>query len=232
MNEPLALAPALHLAPTSLGALHAVTSPAVGPAERLIRSLLRAPKPVLTDDADLCALAEVADVDTALTVVALAQDAGWIEGRVEPPPVPTGPLGLELPGLLEPLSEVGQAALVDDQGFSLSSVGFTAEAEMELSVLAAEVVRLQQRRVTMDASPTAATGWGLVDQHGATTVAIYPLAIGDQPFVLIVGGLPRLNHPSFVLLMTALSRRYAPTSDTQTGEPSAPNPNTGGPSHA
>ncbi len=230
MNDTPSLAPGLYLAPTSLGALHAVTSTLVGPAEHLIRSLLQAPKALLTDEADLCELADVGDLGTALTVVALAQDAGWIEGRTEEPEIPPGPLGRELPALLSPLSDVGQAALVDDQGFSLSSVGFTPETEAELAVLAAEVVSLQRRRTTFAASPTAATGWGLVDRHGATTVAIFPLAIGVQPFVLILGGLPRLNHPSFVQLVTALSRRYAPTADHQTDEPSAPQP--AGESHA
>lgn len=224
MNDSPELAPGLYLAPTSLGALHAVTSTQVGPAEHLIRSLLQAPKPLLTDDVDLCALAGVGDADTALTVLALAQDAGWIEGTTDEPQIPPGPLGMELPGLLVPLSDVGQAALVDDQGFSLSSVGFTPDAEAELAVLAAEVVSLQRRRTTFAASPTAATGWGLVDRHGATTVAIFPLSIGIQPFVLILGGLPRLNHPSFVQLVTALSRRYAPTVDTQPDEPSATQP--------
>lgn len=222
MNDSLTLAPGLYLAPTSLGALHAVTSTLVGPAERLIRSLLQAPKPVLSDDADLCLLEGVADAATALTVLALAQDAGWIEGCTDEPQTPPGPLGIELPALLAPLSDVGQAALVDDQGFPLSSVGFAPEIEAELAVLAAEVVSLQRRRTTFAASPTAATGWGLVDRHGATTVAIFPLSIGVQPFVLILGGLPRLNHPSFVQLVTALSRRYAPTSATQPDEPSAP----------
>mgnify|MGYP001367550490 CR=1 FL=1 len=222
MSDAPTLAAGLYLAPTSLGALHAVTATHVGPAEHLIRALLQQPKALLTDDADLCALAGVGDTDTALTVLALAQDAGWIEGCTDEPQIPPGPLGRELPALLAPLSDVGQAALVDDQGFSLSSVGFTAETEAELAVLAAEVVSLQRRRTTFAASPTAASGWGLVDRHGATTIAIFPLAIGDQPFVLILGGLPRLNHPSFVQLVTALSRRYAPTSDTQPDEPSAP----------
>ena len=232
MTEALTLAPALYIAPTAAGALHVVTDDANGPPEHLVRALLREPKHVRTDDADLAALTGVADPERALAVVAAAQDAGWIEGRTEPPELPEGPLGRLLPKLLAPLSDIGQAALVDDQGFSLSSVGFSADADMELSVLAAEVQRLLQRRTTVAASTTAVTGWGLVDHHGAPTVAIFPLSIGTQQFVLIVGGLPRLNHPAFVLLTTALSRRYDPTAGQEADDPSAATTSTGGPIHA
>ena len=72
-----------------------------------------------------------------------------------------------------------------------------------------QVVRLQQRRTTLAAaSATPVTGWALVDHHGTASVTIFPLAIGPQPFVLIVGGLPRLGHDPFTWLIGALSRRY------------------------
>lgn len=217
MNESLALAPDLYVTPTPLGALHVVTTDADGPAERLVRHLLRTPKPCTTATLDLAAATGVDDETTAITVVALAQDAGWIEGRTDAPEVADGPLGHELPELLTPLSDIGRAALIDDQGFSLSAVGFSPEAEEEVTVLAAEVSRLQQRREMVAAANTAATGWGLVDRHGATTVAFFPLAIGRQQFVLILGGLPRLNHAALVLLTAALSRRYDPSPDGPAG---------------
>lgn len=207
--SPFTLAPALFLSPTPAGVLHVVTQTDDGAAARLVRAALRAPEPLNTDHVDLCHLTGQADPQAALAVVATAQDAGWIEGRTEAPATVDGPLGLALPELLTPLSDVGQAALVDDQGFSLSSVGFTPEAEAELSILAAEVVRLQQRRTTLAAaSATPVTGWALVDHHGTASVTIFPLTIGPQPFVLIVGGLPRLGHDPLTRLVGALSRRY------------------------
>ena len=223
MIDQLALAPGLHVVPTPLGALRAATARADGPAERMLRHLLRQTKPVTTDDLDLAAITGVDDLPTALTVVALAQDAGWVEGSTEAPPTVEGPLALELPALVAPLSDQGRAALIDDQGFSLTSVGFDPEAEEELTVLAAEVARLQQRRDTDASAATSATGWGLIDRHGSTTVAFVPLAIGPQSFVLILGGHPRLDHPALVLLAGALAQRYDP----------APQPTTtGGPNHA
>jgi hypothetical protein len=210
----LTLVPGLYLAPTGAGALHAVTSAEDRPVERLLRLLLRAPDPVSTDRAaDLWTHTGLHDPAALAAVVAEAQDAGWLEGRTRPPAVPTGPLGVELPALLSPLSEDGDAALVDDQGFTLSSVGFGPEAVDELSILAAEVVRLQQRRTTSAAATTPVTGWGLIDHRGAPSVALYPIAIGGQSFVLIVGGLPRLAQEAFVALVTALSRRYGAPAD-------------------
>ena len=231
----LTLAPSLFVWPTPGGVLHAVThGHDDDAATRLVRAVLRTAEPVCTDHLDLLPLTGEADPQAALAVVAAAQDAGWIEGRTEPPTPVDGPLGRALPELLAPLSDVGQAALVDDQGFALSSVGFTSEAEAELSILAAEVVRLQQRRTTLAAAPaTPVTGWALVDHHGTASVTIFPLAIGPQPFVLIVGGLPRLGHDPFTWLVAALSRRYdADPADPPPDPASAPPTTPGGTQHA
>ena len=218
-GEVLVLVPGLYLVPTGAGALHAVTTEDDGPAERLLRVLLRSSEALTTDDGELWSELGLHDPATLPGVVGEAQDAGWVEGRIRPPAVPAGPLGAELPALLAPLSEDGRVALVDDQGFTLSSVGFSAEAESELSILAAEVVRLQQRRTTAAAVTTPVTGWGLLDHRGAPDVAMYPISVGGQPFVLVVGGLPRFAQEPFVVLVTALSRRYA----AGAGEPPSPN---------
>ena len=67
--------------------------------------------------------------------------------------------------------------------------------------------------ITSAAATTPVTGWGLIDHRGAPSVALYPIAIGGQSFVLIVGGLPRLAQEAFVALVTALSRRYGAPAD-------------------
>lgn len=225
------LAPGLYLTPTPAGAYHVVTSPDTGPAEQLIRAVLRTPTPAPVTEDDVVSWTGLRALEDALEVVADAQTAGWIEGCPEPPPIPTAPLGEVLPSLLAPLSETAHAALVDDQGFGLASVGFTSEDETALSAMSAEIARFQKRRGNIGPVGDLAEGWAVVDRHGAGAISFYPLAAGTQHFVLIVGGMPRLNHPSFVTLIWALSMRYDATSDTQTVASSATT-STGGRTHA
>jgi hypothetical protein len=220
------------ITPTPAGALHVVTTEADGPIEHLIRAVLRSDSPVQLTDDDVTAWTGVRSRAEAIQVVADAQTTGWIEGRAEPPQIPDAPLGEVLPVLLAPLSEVGHAALVDDQGFGLASVGFSSDDETALSAMSAEIARFQQRRGTAGLLGHAAEGWAVVDRHGAGAINFYPLAAGTQHFVLIVGGMPRLNQPSFVTLIWALSMRYDATSDTTRTAATPATTTTGGRTHA
>lgn len=226
------LNPGLYLVPTPAGAFHVVTDPSAGPAEHLIRSVLRSPKPVQVTDEDVAGWTGVRVAGDAIEVVARAQEAGWIEGWAEPPAVPDTPLGDVLPGLLAPLSETGHAALVDDQGFGLASVGFSSEDETALSAVSAEIARFQKRRGATEVLGGSAEGWAVVDRHGAGAISFYPLATGTQQFVLIVGGMPRLNQPSFVTLVWALFMRYDATTDTSRSVAGTATSSTGGTTHA
>lgn len=225
MTDDRTLVPGLYLVPTPAGALHAVTSPTATPAERVVRAVLQAPTALRTDDLRPAELSGARDDAAGVAAIADAQGRGWLEGHDEPPAAEVGPLGTELPAMLAPLSDEGRAALVDDQGFPLGVVGFDPDEEVELSALAAEIIRLRQRRSLVATASAAQTGWGLIDRSGASAVALYPITIGVQPFVLLVGGLPRLHHPSIVPLVAALSRRYA------VPDPQAPT-TTGGVTHA
>ena len=137
-----------------------------------------------------------------------------------------------LPTLLAPLSDTGHAALVDDQGFGLASVGFDPAQEVELSAMSAEISRLRQRRSTTGLFAEVAQGWAVVDRHGAGAISFYPLVAGTQHFVLIVGGLPHLNHPSFVTLVWALCMRYDATTDTNRTAANPASVTTEGATHA
>lgn len=203
------LAPDLYLAPTPTGALRAVTVNERTAADDLIRHLLASGEPVTTAQADLWQRIGLAGPVELVEVVGEAQRHGWIEGRTRPAATLAGPLGVELPALLAPLAQDGRAALVDDQGFTLATVGFSADAAAELSVFAAEVSRIQQRRSIDAALPSSVEGWGLIDSRGVPSISICPIQVGAQPFVLILGGFPRLRQEPFVTLIAALSRRYA-----------------------
>lgn len=221
----LTLTPGLFAVPTPAGAYRAATVDGGGSRERLLRALLRSPRPLQLHEAQLVEWTGARSARDALEVLADTQSAGWVEGRTEPPEPPDGPLGLTLPELLAPLSETAHAALVDDQGFGLASVGFSPEAETELSALSAEIARLGQRRGAIGISLGATDGWAVVDRHGASSTAFYPLMTGTQQFVLILGGAPRLNHPAFVTLMWALGMRYDATPDSPADPPDAADTN-------
>lgn len=203
------LAPGLFITPTGSGALRVVTGTSDGPAETLIRFLLRSPDAITTDTRDLVSRSGLADTDTLIGAIADAQRHGWLEGRARPLPMPEGPLGVELPTLLAPLAQNGRAMLVDDQGFTLATTGFTPEAADELAILAAEVARLRQRRSIEAASSAPIESWALTDSRGVPDISICPIQVGSQPFSLILGGFPRLHQQAFVTLAILLSRRYA-----------------------
>lgn len=204
------LADGLYLTVTPAGALHAVATRADGPEERLLRRLLAAGGPVRTDDLDLQGWTGCGDVVVALDVVRRAEATGWLEGHTRAPLRAEGPLGAALPDLLAPLSSIGRAVLVDDQGFALATAGFSPEAEQSLAALAAEIARMAARR-HVDTFSAEPLGWGLVDATGEARVGFYPVVVGDLAFVLVVGGTPCLDHPALVALVAALSARYAPT---------------------
>jgi len=53
------------------------------------------------------------------------------------------------------------------------------------------------------------SAWALVDAAGNSRVGFWPLYVGKQRFVLVLGGVPRLNQPALTELIWALSKRYA-----------------------
>ncbi len=165
MNDTPSLAPGLYLAPTPPGrCTWSPRSTTARPPRWSGRSCDRRSRsrPITSTSSELTGVGDLGR--RRWPWWPLAQDAGWIEGRTDGRRPPSRARSAwTCPDLLAPLSDVGQAALVDDQGFALSSVGFTPEAEAELSILAAEVVRLQQRRTTFAAASATARsragGW-------------------------------------------------------------------------
>ena len=60
------LAPGLYLTPTPAGAYHVVTSPDTGPAEQLIRAVLRTPTPVPVTEGDVVSWTGLRALEDAL----------------------------------------------------------------------------------------------------------------------------------------------------------------------
>ncbi|MFA5732666.1 MAG: roadblock/LC7 domain-containing protein, partial [Acidithiobacillus sp.] len=50
--------------------------------------------------------------------------------------------------------------------------------------------------------------WGLIDPAGRSELGFWPLFIGQQHFMLVISGTPRLQDQSFVTLVQDLDTRY------------------------
>ncbi|MGB0664772.1 MAG: hypothetical protein ACPGMR_13410 [Pontibacterium sp.] len=116
----------------------------------------------------------------------------------------------QLPKLLAKLTGNGKAALADDQGFCLGAVGFEEEHAEAVSALAADLVSLHERHLPLLNRQMGLSGesWGMIDPLGQSQIGFWVIKLGSLKFVLILESMPRLNHQSFVDLLSVLARRY------------------------
>ncbi len=199
----------LYISPTPTGAYYAVSSPEVDPSRHLLHTVLgQQSSPMLTMDG----LVEWnrSNESEALGLLYHIQSLGWVDGLAEPVSAPIGALEDVLPSLLSPLSSKGKALLADDQGFCISSHGFAHEASEELSALSADIGSLYGRHSGLLRSNLGlgTSAWALVDAGGNSQVGFWPMFIGTQRFVLVLGGMPHLNQPELLQIIWALSIRY------------------------
>ncbi len=199
----------LYISLTPTGAYYAVSSPEADPSRHLLHTVLRQQtSPTLT----VGGLTEWnrSNESEALDLLYHLQSLGWVDGLTKPTNAPVGALEDVLPLLLPPLSSSGKALLADDQGFYIASHGFAHETSEELSALSADIGSLYGRHSGLIKSNLGlgTSAWSLVDAGGNSQVGFWPMFIGTQRFVLILGGMPHLNQPELLQLIWALSIRY------------------------
>lgn len=201
----------LFIHPTAGGAYHAISTTSGLPTRTLLKSLLEQEEtPQLTLDG-LKEWSDMNDDEEALSLLHSLQELGWVQGLENKIECPGQPLEDLLPLLLKNLVGDGKALLADSEGFYITSCGFDHEVAEQLSGLSAELANVHERRSTVlvESLEMASSAWAVVDAAGNSKVGFWPLYIGEQRFVLVVSGLPHLNHPEFVNLVWALSRRYS-----------------------
>lgn len=197
--------------PSPAGAFYSVADPEVDPPRRLLQRLLG------TDTSHKLSLPALVDwtaaesEDEALDLLYHLQTLGWVEGFEQEQTALQGALENILPDLLRPLSASGKALLADAQGFYVASTGFNHETAVELSATSADLASLYERHrgLLKRNMGLGSSAWALVDAAGNSQTGFWPLYIADHRFVLIIGGLPRLNQPALTNLIWALSKRYA-----------------------
>jgi hypothetical protein len=236
-DAPRDLVPGLHLRATPLGAFRSASARVATPEVAFVRRLLRERRsPALTPEvvAGLAGAAPGADdraagdrpagdardaadagvdVEAALGVLGRLQDRAWVEGHAQPLDVTEEALEVGLARTLPPLSSRGRALLADRQGFCLASTGFAADTAAVVAAFSADLVATTERHAhrldRAEESGAPGTGAvGLVDGFGNSQLGFWPLFVGSQRFVLALAGVPRLNRPELVELVTRLSLRY------------------------
>jgi hypothetical protein len=205
----------LYIHPTPSGAYYCVSGPEDSPSRQLLFSLFKErTTPKFSLESAKKWLQE-SDDEKALDLLYHMQKVGWIEGLKEPKEAPDGVLEEMLPQFLSSLSD--KAILADEQGFYIASHGFPHETAEALSALSAELAMLYERRkgVLKNNLGLNTSAWGLVDVAGNSHIGFWPMHIGEQCFVMIIGGAPRLNQPQLTTMVWALTTRYG---NTNTGD--------------
>jgi len=197
--------------PTPAGAFYSVADQTEDPPRRLLQRLFRLDASPRLSLPALGEWTQLPDDDEALDLLYRLQTLGWVEGFETEQRAPQGTLEDVLPGLLQPLSAGGKALLADAQGFYVASTGFNHETAVELSAASADLASLYERHhgLLKRNLGLGTSAWSLVDAAGNSQIGFWPLYIADQRFVLVVGGLPRLNQPALTNLVWALAKRYA-----------------------
>lgn len=198
-----------YLHPTPAGAYYAVSRPTRDPARIFLQRLLReAETPRLSAQLvqDWMSLNE----SDALEFVYRLQSSGLIQGLPVPVAVPKDSVESLLPPLLGQLSDEGKAILAEKRGLYLGTAGYPHEASEELAALGADLASVQERHAKLlhNNLRLRSDGWGMVNASGYSEVGFWPIYLGDEYFILIIGGMPRFNQAAFTTLIWALGVRY------------------------
>jgi hypothetical protein len=212
MAESLSLtSPSLFAEATAAGAYYAVASANRDNARNLLIHVLKEGGTAPLTLERLQSWAETDSPDEALQLLYRLQRLDFVQGTETPREMPSENLETTLPGLLGKLSESGRALLADDNGFYLACAGFHHESAEEIAALAGDILSLSERhaRLLKNNLNISSSAWAICDPTGRSELGFYPLHVGQQAFVLIIGGTPHLQGEEFVTMIQALSRRYS-----------------------
>ncbi|MCF6263832.1 MAG: hypothetical protein L3J24_09635 [Xanthomonadales bacterium] len=123
---------------------------------------------------------------------------------------PADQLENNLKSLIQALSQKEKALLSDSQGLCIVNHGFTDAMSEEISALSVEVAILHGRRAVGICTKLKinSKAWAITDISGKSCLGFWPLAIGEEVFVLVIEGEPSLQHPAMTSLVWMLYSRY------------------------
>jgi hypothetical protein len=200
-----------YLLPTTAGAFYAVSSREEEPIRRLMIVLLKQEKSQQINVENLCQWLEMSDEQEALAILHRAQTLSLVQGFREPQQVSDSGVGQQLKSILPHLSSIGKALLVDWNGLPLVHCGLDDTTADILSALSADLIAVQTRHAERLAENLrlGVQGWAAVDAYGSSRIGAWPLYVGNEHFMLVLLGEPRLNQPEFISLVWVLINRYS-----------------------
>jgi predicted regulator of Ras-like GTPase activity (Roadblock/LC7/MglB family) len=200
-----------YLLPTAAGAFYAVSGREDDPIRRLMLVLLKQESSLQVSVENLCGWLEISDQQQALEILYRAQTLSLIQGFREPQQISESGVGQQLQNILPHLSSIGKALLVDWNGLSLVHCGIESDTAEMLSALSADLISVQARHAErlQDNLGLGTQGWGAVDTYGSSRIGAWPLYIGDEYFLLVLLGEPRMNSAEFISLVWVLINRYS-----------------------
>jgi predicted regulator of Ras-like GTPase activity (Roadblock/LC7/MglB family) len=200
-----------YLLPTAAGAFYAVSGREDEPIRRLMLVLLKQDSSLQVNVDNLCEWLEISDQQEALEILHRAQTLSLIQGFREPQQISESGVGQQLQNILPHLSSIGKALLVDWNGLSLVHCGIDNDTADMLSALSADLISVQMRHAErlQDNLGLGTQGWGAIDAYGSSRIGAWPLYIGDEHFLLVLLGEPRMNSAEFISLVWVLINRYS-----------------------
>lgn len=209
MDTTLSLQANLYPRITPAGAYYAVSNNTASASRTLLHGLLKANADELISAEKLLAWSDTSDINIALNLLYRLQRLEFLYGDELPSVDNAYLVDEQLPELLGRLSNVGKALLADQNGLYFANAGFHHETAEEVGILASEVVAVGERHQLLLKNNLNIhhTAWGICDPSGQTELTFFPLYIGKNKLILVIGGAPDLNQEAFVSLIKALSNR-------------------------
>ena len=197
------------LHPTPAGAYYAASRPERDPARTFLQRLMREQQTPRLSTALVQDWMSLGEQD-ALEFIYRLQSSGFIQGLPVQVEVPPDRIESLLPPILSQLSDEGRAILAEKRGLYLATAGFAHEQSEELAALGADLANVQERHAKLlhGNMRLRSDGWGLVNASGYCDIGFWPLYLGTEYFILVVGGMPHFNQEAFTTLIWTLGVRY------------------------
>ncbi len=198
-----------YILPTAAGTYHlACQKREETPASLLFAKIFENKRLSKLSEKDMQQIMGLNDNDFAAQMQEI-RSMGWIEEYDEVLELPENSAEEILPQLLSMLSSEGQALVADEHGFPLFYTGMSAEASEAFAVMTADLTAIYSKyESTYGTEMLPSQAWGMIDAGGHCQMGVWPLQLGKHRFNLFVKGLPKLDHPNFILLVWMLYSRY------------------------